>query len=73
MKTRVKQKLLSYKRGKEFLTSGFRFETRTVHLSFVPLIPGGKPPPKAAAIAAALAIYIAKETNSSSCACLESD
>lgn len=38
------------------LTSGFKFDTRTVHLSFVPLIPGGKPPPKAAAIAAALAI-----------------
>lgn len=39
------------------LTSGFKLETRTVHLSLVPLIPGGKPPPKAAAIAAALAIY----------------
>lgn len=39
----------------EVLTSGLRLETRTVHLSFVPLIPGGKPPAKAAAIAAALA------------------
>lgn len=39
------------------LTSGLRFATRIVHLSFVPVIPGGKPPPKAAAIAAALAIY----------------
>lgn len=39
------------------LTSGFRLDTRTVHLSFVPLIPGGRPPPKAAAIAAALPNY----------------
>jgi len=39
------------------LTSGLRFDTRTVHLSFVPVIPGGRPPPKAAAMAAAFAIY----------------
>lgn len=38
------------------LTSGFRLDTRMVHLSFVPLIPGGKPPPKAAAMAAAFPI-----------------
>lgn len=38
------------------ITSGFRLDTRTVHLSFVPLIPGGKPPPKAAAMAAAFPI-----------------
>ena len=45
------------KRGQgNVFTSGLRFATRTVHLSFVPVMPGGKPPPKAAAIAAALAI-----------------
>lgn len=38
----------------DIITSVFRFETKIVHLSLVPLIPGGKPPPKAAAIAAAL-------------------
>lgn len=38
------------------LTSGFRLETRMVHLSLLPFIPGGKPPPNAAAIAAALPI-----------------
>lgn len=42
------------------LTSGLRFATRTLHLSFVPVIPGGKPPPKAVAIAAAFAIYNSK-------------
>ena len=36
------------------LTSVFRLDTKMVHLSFVPVIPGGRPPPKAAAIAAAL-------------------
>ena len=44
---------LSEKRQKypgSVLTSGLRFATRTVHLSFVPVMP------KAAAIAAALAI-----------------
>lgn len=48
-------------RGK--LTSEFRLDTRTVHLSFVPVIPGGKPFPKAAAIAAALPIYILRQHN----------
>jgi hypothetical protein len=42
------------------LTSGLRFATRIVHLSFVPVIPGGKSPPKAASIAAALLIYNSK-------------
>lgn len=45
------------------LTSGLRFETRSVHLSFVPVIPGGKPPPKAAAMAAALGIYSSKNNS----------
>lgn len=48
------------------LTSGFRLDTRTVHLSFVPLIPGGSPPPKAAAIAAALPIYNEQQEKKSS-------
>lgn len=42
------------------LTSVFRLDTKMVHLSFVPVIPGGRPPPKAAAIAAALSICMYK-------------
>jgi hypothetical protein len=47
------------------LTSGLRFATRIVHLSFVPVIPGGKSPPKAASIAAALLIYNSKHIDKS--------
>jgi hypothetical protein len=43
------------------LTSEFKLVARIVHLSLVPVIPGGKPPPKAAAIAAAFPIYIYKK------------
>lgn len=35
------------------LTLGFRLQTKTVHLSLVPLIPADKPPPNTAAIATA--------------------
>jgi hypothetical protein len=52
------------RRRQKTLTSGLRFETRSVDLSFVPVMPGGKPPPKAAAMAAALGIYNSKKNNS---------
>jgi hypothetical protein len=52
----IKNYIQKEERHQNKLTSGFKLETRIVHLSFVPLIPGGKPPPKAAAIAAALGI-----------------
>lgn len=42
------------KMGESAYTSASRLDTSTVHLSLVPLIPGGNPPPKAAAMAAAL-------------------
>jgi hypothetical protein len=45
------------------LTSGLRFATRIVHLSFVPVIPEGKFPPKAASIAAALLLYNSKHND----------
>jgi len=38
------------------LTSRLRFDTSTIHLSFVPLIPGGRPPPKAVAMATTFVI-----------------
>jgi hypothetical protein len=40
-----------------------RFATRIVHLSFVPVIPEGKFPPKAASIAAALLLYNSKHND----------
>ena len=45
----------------KLLTSGLRFVTRIVQLSFVPVIPKGKSPPKAPSIAWALPIYNAKQ------------
>lgn len=38
-------------------TSGSKLDTRMVHAVLLPDIPGGKPPPNAAAIAAALPIW----------------
>lgn len=55
-KKKSRNTVTQLKEDNKWRTSGFKLETRTVHLSFVPLIPGGKPPPKAAAIAAAFAI-----------------
>lgn len=48
IKNKLKEEMIFEK-----LTSGFRLETKMVHLSLVPLIPGGRPPPNAVAIAAA--------------------
>jgi hypothetical protein len=56
--TLIKSKPVKITMKKKPVTSEFKLVARIVHLSLVPVIPGGKPPPKAAAIAAAFPIYI---------------
>jgi len=47
----ISEKKLSTIKDSGTFTSGARFEARSVHLSLVPVIPGGRTPPKAAAAA----------------------
>lgn len=53
----IRKKCVKIPREKRIrLTSASKLDTKIVHATFVPVIPGGKPPPNAAAIVAALPI-----------------